>query len=98
MIIRVTSAGAMLEAPEDLKGFKLVVEGGLAGDALATALGAAGRLAGEHAWISPGWLRDASGLAGDAAWVQGFEGMVGYATRKGWVDDTGAIRAHIERT
>jgi hypothetical protein len=29
--------------------------------------------------------------------VQGFDGMVAYATKKGWVDEAGAIRAHVER-
>ena len=97
MIIELTAAGITLVAPEDVKGFKLVAPAGLTGDALATALGEAGRLVGEHAWISPAWVRAASGLAGDAAWEKGFAGMVAYATTKGWVDDTGAIRAHIER-
>lgn len=99
MIIRVTrEGGARLEAPEDLKRFKLVAEGDLAGEALARALGEAGRVEGEHAWISQDWLRRASGRVGDADWLRGFEGMVGFARRQGWVDAaTGAIRAHIER-
>jgi hypothetical protein len=67
MIIRVNAGGARLEAPGDLKGFKLVVEDGLEGDALGKAVAEAGRLEGQHAWISPAWLRAASGLAADPA-------------------------------
>ncbi|MDO9707173.1 hypothetical protein [Paracraurococcus lichenis] len=97
MIIHVSTAGARLDAPEDLKAFKVLVAEGLHGEALAAALGPAGRLDGDHAWISPDWLRAASGRAGDAAWVQGFEAMLAYAAKKGWVDAAGAIRGHIER-
>lgn len=97
MIVHVSKAGARLDAPDDLKAFKLVVADGLQGEALADALGSAGRLDGDHAWISPDWLRQASGRAGDAAWTKGFDGMVAYAAKKGWVNEAGAIRGHIER-
>jgi len=99
MIIRVVPGqGARLEAPEDFKGFKVVVEGGLAGAALAAALGPAGRLDGAHIWVAQDWLRGASGLAGTATWDAGLAGMLGYAEKKGWLEPgTGAIRGHIER-
>ena len=97
MLIRVTRAATTLEAAADLKRFKLVVEDGLAGPALAAALGEAGRLEGEHVWVSPDWLRAASGLAADPDWTAGFAQMVGFAAKQGWVNDAGAIRAHIER-
>ncbi|MBV1797744.1 hypothetical protein [Siccirubricoccus sp. G192] len=98
MLIRVTREHALrLEAPEDLKRFKLLVEGDIAGEALARALGEAGRLEGEHAWIAPDWLRRASGLAADPEWQAGFAKMVEFAAKQGWVNEAGAIRAHIER-
>ena len=99
MIIRVAPGqGARLEAPEDFKGFKVVVEGGLEGPALAAALGAAGRLDGAHVWVAPDWLRAASGLAGTPTWDAGLAGMLAYAEQKGWTEPgTGAIRGHIER-
>ncbi len=97
MLIRVTGASTELEAPEDLKRFTLVVEEGLAGPGLAFALGDAGRLDGEHAWISPDWLFANSGLADDPQWVAGFTGMVEFAAKHGWVNEDGWIRAHIER-
>ncbi len=30
------------------------------------------------------------------AWDEGFAGMVAYAAGKGWIDDDGAVRAHVE--
>jgi hypothetical protein len=98
MLIRVTREGGLrLESPEDLKRFKLVVEGDATGEALARALAPAGRLEAEHAWIFPGWLRDASGRGGDTAWQAGFARMTEFAAKQGWVDAAGALRAHVER-
>jgi hypothetical protein len=97
MIVHVSARGVRLEAPEDLKAFRVVVADDLQGESLADALGSVGQLDGEHVWVSPDWLRQASGRAGDAAWAQGFGGMVAYATKKGWVNQAGAIRGHIER-
>lgn len=48
MIVHVSSQGVRLDAPEDLKAFKVVVADGLAGEDLADALGPAGQLDGEH--------------------------------------------------
>ncbi|TCZ65543.1 hypothetical protein [Roseicella aquatilis] len=97
MIIHVSAQGTRLDAPDDLKAFKLVVADGLAGEDLADALGPTGQLDGEHVWVSPDWLRQASGRTGDAAWTGSFEAMLAYATKKGWVNAAGAIRGHIER-
>jgi hypothetical protein len=53
--------------------------------------------------VAPSVLRDlaarAATVAGhtlDAAWDEGFAGMVADAGTKGWIDDDGAIRAHVE--
>jgi hypothetical protein len=98
MRIRVTAAaGAVLEAPEELKRFNLLVEPGLEGPALQAALGPAGRLDGVHVWVARAWLLAASPLAADPAWQAGFAGMLGFAEKHGWIEPTtGAIRAHIE--
>ncbi len=97
MLIRVADGSVALEAAEDLKRFKLVVRGGATGAALQQALGAAGRLEEAHVWVSPAWLKQASGLGGNAEWLAGFAGMVGFAAKQGWVNPAGEIRAHIER-
>jgi hypothetical protein len=66
-------------------------------DAQVPALGVAGRLEGEHVWVSPTWIAAASGLGGDAGWLEEFGRMVSFAGKHGWVNDAGEIRAHIER-
>ncbi len=96
MLIRITAAGeARLEGAEDLKGFKAVVEG----DGLPALPNGLGHYEGEGAlWVQQAWLRNQASRHADAAWMEGFDAMVGYARGKGWVDaPTGAIRAHIER-
>ena len=96
MLIRITAAGkATLEAAEDLKGFKAVVEGG----GLSELPNGLGYYEGDGLlWVQQAWLRDQAGRYADAAWMAGFDGMVGYARGKGWVTPrNGAIRAHIER-
>lgn len=88
-----------LEEPDDCTRFHLAVVGG---DDLARVFGAlvdaaAGRLEGDHAWITIDAIRRmAAGRVGDD-WDARFDGMLAYARTKGWVDDTGnLIRAHIE--
>ena len=38
----------------------------------------------------------ADGYELDAGWHEGFAGMLTYAGTEGWIDDHGAIRAHVE--
>jgi hypothetical protein len=38
----------------------------------------------------------AEGRSLDAAWDEAFAGMLAYAATKGWIDDDGAVRAHVE--
>jgi hypothetical protein len=48
---------------------------------------------GEHVFVDP---RAVVALADstDSSWREKFDGMVAYATSKGWTDDAGRIRAH----
>lgn len=49
----------------------------------------------EHVWVSVDGLR-AGVLAADASLADQFEGVIAYATKKGWIDDTGTcVRAHL---
>lgn len=53
---------------------------------------------GEHVWLDVARAR-ALGLdaSDDPAFGPGFDGMIGYATSQGWLNDTGThVRAHIE--
>ncbi|MGL3150338.1 hypothetical protein ACSS7Z_08230 [Microbacterium sp. A82] len=55
-----------------------------------------GRATDEHVWIEAEPLQSAaSALSTAADWNDGFARMLDYARSKGWVDDTGAIRAHV---
>jgi hypothetical protein len=38
----------------------------------------------------------ADGQPLDVAWGEGFAGMLAFAGTKGWIEDDGAIRAHVE--
>lgn len=50
----------------------------------------------QHSWVDPAGLAALAGRAGDAEWERRLAGMVGYAETKGWLDEQGRIRAHIE--
>jgi hypothetical protein len=39
---------------------------------------------------------EAAGRSRDGSWDEGFAGMLEFAGTKGWIDDDGAIRAHVE--
>ncbi len=65
--------------------------------ALAEALGGTVAFDGaEHAWVSVEWLIAASGRADSTEWRAGFDGMVAYAAKQGWMRaDPAAIRGHV---
>jgi hypothetical protein len=88
-----------LEEPDDCTKFHLSVVGGrdLARVFGALVDAAAGRLEGDHAYITIDAVRRmAAGRVGDD-WNDRFDGMLDYARSKGWIDDTGnTIQAHIE--
>jgi hypothetical protein len=88
-----------LEEPDDCTQFHLAVVGGkdLARVFGALVDAAAGRLEGDHALITIDAVRRmAAGRVGED-WGERFDGMLGYARSKGWIDETNnAIQAHIE--
>jgi len=80
---------------DDLKRLSASVRG--QGD-VARALGGLGRpdADGAHVWIGIAALRRAAAPTGDAAWGSGYDGMIAYATSKGWVDTASAeVRVHL---
>ena len=48
-----------------------------------------------HVRIAPAVLRFLSGHAGEADWESGFAAMLAYASRSGWIDARGEVRAHL---
>lgn len=54
---------------------------------------------GEHVWLDIAVAR-AAGIdaSGEAGWGEQYDAMIGYATSKGWTDESGThVRAHVER-
>jgi hypothetical protein len=94
MLIRIATDGTVsLDSPDDFRAFAIAAPQGAV-----LALGELARLEGEtHAWVSPAALQALTPRAQDPDWQAGFAAMRAYAARKGWSDDSGAIRAHIER-
>jgi hypothetical protein len=88
-----------LTEPGDFTAFDVhLIEG--APEALHTTLAALGRVDdnAEHVWVEPVLVIEVAGAhANDDRWREKFEAMVIYAQSKGWVDGSGAIRAHVER-
>jgi len=92
MIIKIPLNGvATLDDPDNFKAFKIVASAA----APASRFAPIGRLDGEHVWVHTSWLK-ANGKPDDAAWLAGLDKMLGYAKGAGWLDETGAVRAHIE--
>ena len=99
MYVEVSADGARIRDPETLTSLSVRAVAGLDAASLARALAALGHIEGEHAWLAIDALRRAAGAEVPAAarpgWESGFDGMIAYATSKGWVAD-GAVRAHLE--
>lgn len=100
MFVEVDGNGAAVREPDVLTSLSVRVGRGVDDRAVAAALDGLGRLDGSHVWLDVPALRDRAGSLvgrdGRADWEAGFDGMIAYATSKGWVAD-GAVRAHLER-
>lgn len=93
MIVRIDSANPpSLEDADNFRAFKLVCASPR--EACVDAFAQVGRLDGDHLWVDADWIR-ANGRQ-DEEWSAGLGKMIDYAASAGWVDDSGAIRAHIE--
>lgn len=96
MDLHITADGVQLDEPDVFTSFKVVVE---PGTDPATAITPYGRLddTGEHAFVTRAGLEALAGdRASDADWQSSLDAMLGYADSKGWTDDSGAVRAHLE--
>lgn len=93
-----TPPAVELRERNNFRELSIRVTGEADADQLSAALAGDGRLDDDaHAYLEVAALR---ALAGDSArnedWQNSFDGMIGYARSKGWVDQGGAVRAHIE--
>jgi len=90
MFIKIPEAGpATLEDVDNFKAFKIVLA------APDTAPGPVGRRDGAYVWVNVAWLQ-ANGRPDEADWQARLDNMLGYAKRAGWIDESGAVRGHIE--
>jgi hypothetical protein len=102
MVITVTTGArptVTLDEPGDFTRFHVSVPGGRDRSRLADAItvSGAGETDGDDGWVRVAWLRTAVAEAASPGWEEGFAAMLGYARRKGWLDDAGAsVRAHVE--
>ena len=98
MFVRVAgNLRVTLEEPQDLKRFHVEIPRAVEPEAAARALAGIGRLVGEdNAWVSESAVRALPGAPSDAAWRQGWDKMISYAAKSGWIDPTSnEIKAHI---
>ena len=96
MEIVLGSGGPELVSPEDLRSFKVVVSGDV--PAVLAALGVMSA-DGAHVFVEPEWIRQHAGdLGSDPSWLGQFDAMIRFAAERGWTDDVGRVRAHVERT
>lgn len=101
MYFRITKDSAELVDPADVTAFHVVCPPGLDGDELADRVREAGLgelLPDGHLLVPVDAIRRyANGNVGPT-WERDLAGMIAYAVRKGWTDESGTrVRAHIER-
>jgi hypothetical protein len=100
MIVRVdvASGSAVLDEPENCRAFHVAASGGDPA-AVAAALGLAGSAEGapaDHVWVGVDWVRAQAAGRVPESWNGEFEGMLAYASTKGWLNaDGSSIQAHI---
>jgi hypothetical protein len=104
MIVKVHAPGMVsIAEPHRLDSLHVEVPVGTDAVTLASpsALGQLGFVAanGTYAWLDREALREAvAPVDRSADWETSFNGMIVFAESKGWVDDMGRLRAHIERS
>ena len=84
---------------DNFRAFAVVLVDGQGEGDLRGALDGLGVLdaSGEHVFLEPEAVKDLAGDVAGEQWSADFDSMIGYARSKGWVDDAGRVRAHIER-
>ncbi|MGW5053731.1 hypothetical protein [Actinokineospora sp. NPDC004072] len=98
----ITADGVDLVDPEDVRAFHAVRAPGLTDAEFAAATRGAGLgeplPGGTHLMVPVETIRAlAAGRVGPT-WADDLAGMIAYATRKGWTDESGSrIRAHVEQ-
>lgn len=98
MYVKIHSAGeASVQDVENLRELAVRAHGvdveGISAALQACGLGA---VVGDHAWLNVERLRR-SGPTEVPRWSEGFDGMISYAAKQGWLSkDATRVRAHLE--
>jgi hypothetical protein len=97
-----TVPAVSLEEPENCKQFHVVLSGDGDDAAVGSALDSAGvgraSVNPGHVYVNVDAVRTWAEGRVPAGWDDDFSAMLGYASSKGWLDESGAaIEAHIER-
>ncbi|WP_121712106.1 hypothetical protein [Streptomyces sp. E5N91] len=103
MIIKIDSTGegftTVLADPDDFTAFAVSLGPGLDEEQVSAAVARVGRPEGtSHVHVPVEVLTELAGdRADDVQWRSGLDGMTAYARSKGWLDEHGGVRAHIEQ-
>ncbi len=94
MYIQVDQSGPVTLADADnFRAFSVVCNGNR--ENVGAALAGYGTVDGEHAWLEADAVKSLAGDVGEQ-WHTDFDNMISYARSKGWTDESGRVRAHIE--
>ena len=95
MYIQVDQDGPVTLADADnFRAFSVVSNG--VREKLGEALSGLGTVDGDHAWLDAGAVKNLAGDGVGEQWHADFDAMVEFARSKGWTDDDGRVRAHVE--
>jgi hypothetical protein len=97
--LRSAPAAVRLVEPDDFRAFKILARGPASGgEPLDAAVGGFGRVSGDgHVFVDVEALRALAGEHGrDRGWLASLDAMLAYARARGWTDDNGALRGHVQ--
>jgi hypothetical protein len=99
MFVEITDDGPQVREAENLKSLSVVA----ASTAALAGIGTLGDVDadGQHVWLHLAEFKAAAAATVPAdtrdEWSAGFDGMIAFASKHGWVDDSGRkVRAHVE--
>jgi hypothetical protein len=79
---------------DNFRAFAVVVTGE---PDLGAGLDGLGAVDGDHVFLDPEGVKRLAGERAAGDWGANFDKMIEFARSKGWVDELGRVRAHIER-
>jgi hypothetical protein len=95
---RTDPAAITLQAPTDFQAFHVAIVGADHAAFTAAAQELGGLADDDHVLVTRAALEGLAGdLAADPDWQRSLQGMLDYASAKGWLTDDGAIQAHVVR-